>query len=111
MHTARFSSSGSFYQPPPRCRPPSPWMQSLAWGLLNCPPPQQNPFWMQTLLGRPPSLVRIPLWMQVPSIVDGQTPVKTLPCPKLRLRAVKKVSLEFQCEKNTVTKSRARGII
>ena len=49
-------------RPPPRCRPPS-WMQSHL--------PDADP-----LDADPP--------------VDRQTPVKTLPCPKLRFRAVKK---------------------
>ena len=69
---------GGSAQPSPGCRPPPP---PTMGGTPTCRPPGCKRPCMQTLLDTGPL-------MQTPSPVDRQTPVKTLPCPKLRLRAV-----------------------
>ena len=62
--------------PPPRCRPPSP--PDADHPPPGCKPP---PLVVWTVMHAGSQLPCPP--------VDRQTPVKTLPCPKLRLRATK----------------------
>ena len=63
---------------------PYPVVSHVSWGSAQCP------LRMQTPPGRPPW--SCDLWCMLRSQappVDRQVPVKTLPCPKLRLRVVK----------------------
>ena len=59
---------------------------------LDGDPPGQRPHWTETPVQRPPGQTpwSSDLWCMLGQRppVDRQTPVKTLPCPKLRLRAV-----------------------
>ena len=79
------------------------WVQGLPPGGLGRapggrPPWRQTPSgcrtpWMQTPARQTPTPCRPPLW------TEWQTGVETLPCPKLRLRAViKKLSVYCRCE-------------
>ena len=87
MRIACFRSSGEGLPTP------APLMQTQR----VCPPPFRpppDPLDADLIVGRPLLPYVDPSWMQTSSVgrpppsVDRQTPVKTLPCPKPRLRAV-----------------------
>ena len=93
MRTARSSSRpGGLHQAPPGTRHPS---------RDQAPPWDQIPFRTRhTLQRRPPSRPGTPPGADPPGPgtppVDRHTPVNILPCPKLRLRAVKALAT-FTC--------------
>ena len=66
---------------------------SRGWGLRR-PPPRPPPHWMQTT----PSDA---YWETNPPSVDRQTPVKTLPCSNLCLRAVNMHGYPIRMEAET----------